>query len=127
LSKQAEGFERLVASAGNDPKDAFMLLMAEKLPELIKTQVDAVKAIKIDKVTIWDSGNNNGKGGGNSTPDFITGLYKSVPPLQDLFNQAGMNLPDYLKGKTLDVEEEKVSSSAKTKTAKPDKKGDDIA
>jgi flotillin len=23
----------------------------------------------------------------------------SVPPLQDLFNMAGMNLPEYLKGK----------------------------
>jgi flotillin len=107
LSKQAEGFERLVASAGDDPKDAFMLLMAEKLPELVKTQVDAIKDIKIDKVTVWDS-NGGGNGGGNSTPDFITGLYKSVPPLQDLFNQAGMNLPEYLSGKPkADAEEAK--------------------
>jgi len=124
LSKQAEGFERLVKSAGNDPKDAFMLLMAEKLPELIKTQVDAIKAIKIDKVTVWDSG-NGGKGGGNGTPDFITGLYKSVPPLQDLFNQAGLNLPDYLKGKAIDVEAEKPTSTARTKSAKPDKKAEE--
>ncbi|MCT4623058.1 MAG: SPFH domain-containing protein [Schleiferiaceae bacterium] len=116
LSKQAEGFERLVASAGNDPKDAFMLLMAEKLPELVKTQVDAIKDIKIDKVTVWDSNGGGGKGAGNSTPDFITGLYKSVPPLQDLFNQAGMNLPEYLSGKP-NVDEGKPS--------KPSSSGDE--
>ena len=117
LPKQAEGFERLVASAGNDPKDAFMLLMAEKLPELVKTQVDAIKDIKIDKVTVWDS-NGGGNGAGNSTPDFITGLYKSVPPLQDLFNQAGMNLPEYLSGKP-NVE------GAHSKADKPSSSGDD--
>ncbi len=108
LSKQAEGFERLVAAAGSDPKDAFMLLMAEKLPELVKTQVDAIKDIKIDKVTVWDS-NGGGKGGGNSTPDFITGLYKSVPPLQDLFNQAGMNLPEFLSGKSFKEDKDAAS------------------
>ena len=26
-------------------------------------------------------------------------MYKSVPPLQDMFNMAGMDLPQYLKGK----------------------------
>ena len=27
------------------------------------------------------------------------GLYKSVPPLQEMFNMAGMELPEFLKGK----------------------------
>ena len=104
LSKQAEGFRELVAAAGSDPRDAFMLLMAEKLPDIIKTQVEAIKNIKIDKVTVWDS---LGKGGeGTNTSNFLSGMYKSVPPLEDLFNQAGLQLPDYLKGKTVEEEKE---------------------
>ncbi len=73
------------------------MLIADKLPELVKTQVEAVKGIKIDKVTVWDS--NASKDGKTSTANFISGLMGSVPPLQDLFKMAGMSLPDYLKGK----------------------------
>ena len=36
----------------------------------------------------------------NSTSKFISGLYKSVPPLSDLFNMAGMELPGYLGTET---------------------------
>lgn len=96
LNKQALGYADVVKAAGGDPDKAYQLLMIEKLPELVKTQVEAVKNIKFDKVTVWDSGNNaNGKG---STANFVSGLMKTVPPLNDLFNLAGMNLPSYLKG-----------------------------
>ncbi|MCH6234410.1 flotillin family protein [Cognataquiflexum rubidum] len=97
LTKQAEGYRQVVAAAGGDPNKAFQLLLIEKLPELVKTQVEAVKNIKIDKVTVWDSG-ANGDGGNGSTANFVSGLMKSVPPLNDLFNMAGLNLPSYLKG-----------------------------
>lgn len=97
LTKQAEGYRQVVAAAGGDPNKAFQLLLIEKLPELVKTQVDAVKNIKIDKVTVWDSGANS-DGGNGSTANFVSGLMKSVPPLNDLFNMAGLNLPSYLKG-----------------------------
>ena len=98
LSKQAEGFEKLVHSAGNESKDAVLLMVADKLPELVKTQVEAIKNIKIDKVTVWEGGNQQ-EGEGNSTSKFISGLYKSVPPMNDLFNMAGMDLPQYLGAK----------------------------
>ena len=100
LTKQAEGLDRIVKAAGNNPKDAALLLIADKLPELVKTQAEAIKNIKIDKVTVWDGGNGNStKDGKTSTANFLSGLYQSVPPLQDVFNMAGMDLPDYLKGK----------------------------
>ena len=73
------------------------MLIADKLPELVKIQVEAVKGIKIDKVTVWDG--NNGKEGKTSTANFISGLVGSIPPMEDLFKMAGMSLPDYLKGK----------------------------
>ena len=97
LSKQAEGFNEMVKAAAGDPQKAVLMLIADKLPELVKTQVEAVKGIKIDKVTVWDS--NASKDGKTSTANFISGLMGSVPPLQDLFKMAGMSLPDYLKGK----------------------------
>ena len=96
LTKQAEGYKQVVAAAGGDPTQAFQLLLIEKLPELVKTQVEAVKNIKIDKITVWDSGNNTD--GNGSTANFVSGMMKTVPPLNDLFNMAGLNLPTYLKG-----------------------------
>ncbi|GAA3760573.1 flotillin family protein [Flavobacterium ginsengiterrae] len=99
LTKQAEGYKDVVAAAGGDPSKAFQLLLLEKLPELVKTQVEAVKNIKIDKITVWDSGNGQGENG--STANFVSGMMKTVPPLNDLFNMAGLNLPTYLKGEDI--------------------------
>ncbi|MEL6867505.1 MAG: SPFH domain-containing protein [Bacteroidota bacterium] len=95
LSKQAEGFDQIVKAAGGNTNDAVLMMIADKLEDLVKTQVEAIKNIKIDKVTVWEGGNNK-EGEGNSTSKFVSGLYKSVPPLNDLFNMAGMDLPQYL-------------------------------
>jgi flotillin len=100
LTKQAEGYKEVVNAAGGDPTKAFQLLLIEKLPELVRTQVEAVKNIKIDKITVWDSGNS--ENGNGSTANFVAGMMKTVPPLNDLFNMAGLNLPSYLKGDKLD-------------------------
>lgn len=100
LNKQAEGFQNLINAAGGDTREAVLMLIADKLPELVKTQVEAIKNLKIDKVTVWDSGGGNGNGkGGSSTANFLSGMYKAVPPLEELFKMAGMELPNYL-GKT---------------------------
>jgi flotillin len=100
LTKQAEGYAQVVKAAGGDPTKAFQLLLIEKLPELVKTQVEAVKNIKIDKITVWDSGKGNDENGNTSTANFVSGMMKTVPPLNDLFNMAGLNLPTYLKGES---------------------------
>jgi flotillin len=107
LTKQAAGYDKMVQAAG-DAKNAYQLLLIEKLPELVRTQVEAIKNIKIDKITVWDG--NSGKGGNTSTANFLSGLMKSVPPLNDLFNQAGMDLPTYLgteRENVVDAEEMK--------------------
>lgn len=111
LTKQAQGYEKVVDAAGGDPTKAFQLLLIEKLPELVRTQVEAVKNIKIDKITVWDSASNGD--GSTTTANFVSGMMKTVPPLNDLFNMAGLNLPTYLKGKPedavdADVKEEKI-------------------
>ena len=95
LTKQAEGYDKMIQAAGGDATKAYTLLLLEKLPELVKTQVEAIKGINIDKVTVWDGGQGTADGK-TSTANFVSGLMKSVPPLSDLFEQAGMSLPEYL-------------------------------
>lgn len=107
LQKQADGFDEIVKAVGGSPRDAVLMLIADKLPELVKTQVDAIKNIKIDKVTVWEGGNQDGAG--NNTSKFISSMYKSVPPLNELFNMAGMELPTYL-GKQKPEEADQVKS-----------------
>ena len=97
LTKQAAGYDKMVQAAGGDANKAYMLLLLEKLPELVKTQVEAVKGINIDHVTVWDQG--SGADGKGSTANFLSGLMKSVPPLNELFDLAGLNLPEYLAKK----------------------------
>lgn len=93
LSKQADGFQKIVAAAGNDATKAAMLMIADKLPEIVKIQVEAVKNLKIDKVTVWDSMSQNGA---PTTANFLSGMLKSIPPLDELFKTAGLQLPNYL-------------------------------
>lgn len=92
LTKQADGFHSLVAAANGNPDMAVKLLIADKLEDLVKLQVEAVKNLKIDKVTVWDGMGANG----SSTANFAAGLMKSIPPLNELFAMAGMQLPEML-------------------------------
>lgn len=103
LKKQAAGLAEVVKSAGGDPDAALRLLIADKIEDLMRVQVDAIKNIKIDKVTVWDNGQTqNGK---TSTANFISGMMKSVPPLDEVFSMAGMQLPSILGKKTEDAVE----------------------
>jgi len=116
LTKQAQGLDQIVKAAGNNPKDAVLLLIADKLPDLVKTQAEAIKNIKIDKVTVWDGGENKDRK--TSTANFLSGLYKSVPPLQEMFNMAGMDLPEYLGKKPQGPQPEEKPKKTPTKEEK---------
>ena len=110
LTKQAQGYDKMIQAAGGDATKAYTLLLLEKLPELVKTQVDAIKNINIDKVTVWDNGSGQGGDGKTSTAGFVSGLYKSIPPLSELFEQAGMSLPEYLGKKNAENTEDAEAS-----------------
>ena len=105
LEKQAEGMRLLVEAAGDNADDAVKLMIADKLEELTRIQVEAIKNIKIDKVTVWDG--NGGENGKTATANFLSGMMKSIPPMNELFRQAGMELPEFL-GKDLTGEEHPV-------------------
>jgi flotillin len=111
LTRQAEGFSKLVEAAQQNSRDAVLLMIADKLPEIVKTQVEAIKNLKIDKITVWDSNSSDGKN--PTTANFLSGMLKSIPPLDDLFKLAGMELPEYLKGKTIDDNVEDVDVTKK--------------
>ena len=88
LTKQADGFSKLVEAANGDPQSAINFLMIDKLAELTEIQTSAIKDLDIDKVVVYDNG--SGKGVSN----FVQGLYGMMPQLNDFLNQSGMNLPD---------------------------------
>ena len=95
LAKQAEGMKLLVEAAGQNADSAVKLIIADKLEDLTRIQVEAIKNIKIDKVTVWDSNGTNDQGK-TATANFLSGMMKSIPPMNELFQQAGMELPSYL-------------------------------
>jgi flotillin len=104
LSSKAAGYKKLVESCNGDAEAAARLLLIEKMEELVARQVEAIKNLKIDKITVWDSGS----GRGSTTANFLSGLVQSLPPLQELSQMAGIELPAYL-GKMI---EEKTAAPA---------------
>ena len=96
LEAKAAGYKSLVASAGGDTKAAATLLMVEKIEELVSRQTEAISNLKIDKITVWDSGNGGKNGEGGSTSNFISSLMQSLPPVHDVAKMAGVELPEYL-------------------------------
>lgn len=108
LSAQAEGLAEIVKAAGGNPDDATKLMIADKIEKLIETQVEAIKNIKIDKVTVWDGG--EGKEGKTATANFLSGMAKSLPPMNDLFAMAGLEMPQFINPK------EKAETANETKT-----------
>jgi flotillin len=101
LESKAVGYQELVKSCNGDARAASTLLMIEKLEQVVTMQVEAIKNLKIDKITVWDSG--NGEKAGSSAANFLSGLIKSLPPLHDVAEMAGLQLPKYLGN----MEEEK--------------------
>lgn len=97
LTKRAEGFKQVVAAAGMDPQAASLLMVTEKLTEIARIQVEAIKGIKIDKVVVWD---NLGSGDGSGTPStakFMSGMVGALPMWNDLFKSAGFNLSEFFE------------------------------
>ena len=108
LTKQAEGFDKLVQAANGDAQSAIGFLMVDKLTKLAEIQTSAIRDLEIDKVVVYDNGNGQGVG------NFVQGLYSMMPQLNDFLNQSGMNLPDGLVKK-------EISAAETTSTKQEDK------
>ncbi|MGN0556494.1 MAG: flotillin family protein [Acutalibacteraceae bacterium] len=122
LVKQAEGFKKVIEAAGGDAEAAIQLMMVDKIEELVKIQVEAIKNMKIDKITVWDS--MNGEGNSPTTANFLSGMMKSLPPLNEAFKMAGVKMPDFLIQDINDstekaVEKALADDAAAVQTAEP--------
>lgn len=95
LDAKAKGYKQLMAACGDDAKSASTMLLIEKLEEIVKLQAEAIKNIKIDKITVWDSGAAQ-PGDKSTTSNFISQFVKSLPALHDVASMAGLDLPKYL-------------------------------
>ena len=94
LAAKADGYRMLVDACGGNPREAATMLLVEKIEEMVKLQTEAIKNLKIDKVTVWDSGNN--QNGSSSTANFMSGMVKALPPLHDIAAMSGIDLPQFL-------------------------------
>ncbi len=93
LKAQADGYKKLVEAAGGNPAMANGYLMLDKIEPIIKEQVKALENLKIDKLTIWDSGNSSGKDGQGLISGLARDIMGTIPQMQDLAKQAGIQLP----------------------------------
>ena len=100
LEAKAAGYNRLISISNNKPEVATSLLMIEKIEDIVAKQVEAIKNIKFDKITVWDGG--AGSSSGSTTANFMKDLIRSLPAMHDLANQAGIQLPQIL-GKVDDL------------------------
>ena len=103
LEAKAHGYSNLVSSASGDPKAAATLLMVEKIEAMVSAQTEAIRNLKIDKITVWDSGND--KDGNSATSNFVSSLVQSLPPIHDVAKMSGVELPDYLGSMTDESDE----------------------
>ena len=99
LKAKGEGFNQIIAACGNNADAASKMLLIEKLEAIVRLQTEAIRNIKIDKVTVWDGGKS--PDGKNATANFLSGMMQSLPPLHDVAGMAGVDLPAYL-GKVKD-------------------------
>lgn len=94
LEAKAKGYQDLVKISNNRPEIATSFLMIEKIEKIVEKQVDAIKNIKFDKITVWDGG--TGSANGSTTANFMKDLIKALPAMHDLAGQAGIELPQIL-------------------------------
>ena len=95
LKAKGEGYKQIIAACDNDANAASKMLLIEKLQDIVALQAEAIKGIKIDKVTVWDGGSKSADGK-TTTANFLSGMIQSLPPLHDVAGMAGLDLPDYL-------------------------------
>lgn len=88
LDAKAQGYRELVEAAGSE---AAALLVIEKLIEVAQVQAQAIQNLPIEKVVVWDGGSENG-GLGNLGKRLVG----TLPPMHELAEMAGLELPEFL-------------------------------
>ena len=119
LEAKAKGYEELVKISNNKPEIATSFLMIEKIEDIVAKQVEAIKNIKFDKITVWDGG--AGSKEGSTTANFMRDLIKALPAMHDLAGQAGIELPAILGKVDSPKPEIKLETKPEEKTEEKEK------
>lgn len=109
LKAKGEGYHQIIDACGKSSESAGRMLLIEKLQDIVAMQTEAIRNIKIDKVTVWDNGGKSADGK-TATANFLSGMVQSLPPLHDVAKMAGLDLPEYL-GKVSDQDKTEVKKS----------------
>lgn len=80
---QVEVLKLLYGQINNAGEQGFAVFMAEKLPLLLSTAVEAVKGIEIDRLVVMDGG--AGDGVGNAANQRVNAAYKTLEGLGSAF------------------------------------------
>ena len=90
---QVEVLRLLYQQISTSGDQGFAVFMAEKLPNLLHTAVDAVKGIEIDRLVVMDGG--SGDGVSNAANQRINAAYKTLEGLGSAF---GIDIQQVLQG-----------------------------
>jgi flotillin len=96
---QVEVLRLLYSQISNAGEQGFAVFMAEKLPALLGTAVEAVKGIEIDRMVVMDGG--NGEGVANVANQRINAAYKT---LEGLGSALGIDIQQVLQNASRRVE-----------------------
>ncbi|HJU90112.1 MAG TPA: SPFH domain-containing protein [Gemmatimonadaceae bacterium] len=115
---QVEVLRLLYAQIANAGDQGFAVFMAEKLPALLGTTVEAVKGIDIDRVVVMDSG--SGEGVANAANQKVNAALRTLEGLGSAF---GVDIQSVLQGASKRVSANEVASVAAPRDgyAPPDK------
>jgi flotillin len=90
---QVEVLRMLAAEVAQGGEQAYSVFMAEKLPQLLRISVDAVKGVDIDRVIVMDGG--DGTGVENAVNQRVRGAYGTM---EALASTLGIDLEEVLQG-----------------------------
>jgi len=94
LTQRAQGLGAMMDKAGGSAEVAALMMIVDQMPKLVEEQVKAISNLKIDNITVWDSGGGSGQGG--QTANFLSSLMGSLPPMHELAANVGIRLPEFL-------------------------------
>ncbi|MBT8335256.1 MAG: flotillin family protein [Gemmatimonadetes bacterium] len=89
---QVEVLRRLYAEVQQGGDSAFAVFLAEKLPELLGTAVEAVKGTEIDRLVVLDGG--DGQGVANAANQRVKGALGTI---ESLASSLGLDLEEVLR------------------------------
>ncbi len=112
LRAKAKGFKELFDTVGEDQKHLIPTMeIVKNLPEIVKSQTEAISNIKFDKVTVVDGGGNGNNAG---VANFLQSMSRALPSVHEILKTAGVNGPEFL-GKLLDESSVAEKPNGKTK------------